>query len=203
MSTFDGARARVAGATGLNGGGVSSGQLAAAVADRAPKSATYLVKTADGNLPNAQALDAIGSLPGIALVNADGTVSKATGSDLPSHTHTGVVVERTYVIHGGGSTITTGVKLDMLFGAAMTVTDIYAMADQSGSIDIRHWLDDFASYPPDSGDNVYTFTINNDDSRHVSGLSLAISAGDVLRINVQSVTSFQRVSVTLVGTRTV
>lgn len=202
MSDFQGARVRVGGSAGLAGGGVTSGELATAISGLAPSNATYITQTANGTLSAEQAL---GSLATGILKNTTttGVLSIATGADLPAHTSTGVPISKGFVIDGGGSTITTGVKFDILFESSMEITDIYVMGDQSGSIDIRLWVDDFASYPPVSGDNIYTLTTTTQISRHVSGLSLSVSAGDVMRINVQSVTSYQRASVALCGTRTV
>ena len=49
----------------------------------APTDATYIVKTANGTLSNEIALDSLGG-PGILKTAADGTLSIATGSDLPT-----------------------------------------------------------------------------------------------------------------------
>jgi hypothetical protein len=61
-------------------------QMAGASGAGAPTSAKYILQTADGSLPNAQALGALGS--GVLKSTAGtGVVSIATGADLPAHTH--------------------------------------------------------------------------------------------------------------------
>ena len=61
-------------------------QMAGASGAGAPFTAKYVVQTADGGLPNAQALGALGT--GILKsATTTGVLSIASGSDLPAHTH--------------------------------------------------------------------------------------------------------------------
>lgn len=205
MSALDGARARVGGSAGMNGGGVTSGALAAAIAGLAPGDATYIVQTANGTLTNEQALDAIASLPGIAKINADGSISKAVGADLPSHTHTGVVVGGGFLIDGGGVAIASGIKGDLEIPFAATITRIRVFQDQSGSIAVSGWKDTLANYPPLVGDLIYTVTISGSAVPGDSGaVSIPVAAGDIIRHNVNSTaTSITRVTVAYTMTRTV
>lgn len=200
--SFDGARARVGGATGLAGGGVTSGELTAAIAGLAPGDATYITQTANGTLSAEQALDAL-SGPGIALVNADGSISLATGSDLPAHTSTGVVVGASFIIDGGGVTITTGVKGDLQIPFAGTITQWTILPDQSGSISIGVWKDTYANYPPVVGDLLFTATLGATTKSQSGAISHAVTAGDILRFNVASVTTVERVTLALTMTRDV
>lgn len=210
MTSLTGARARVGGSAGMNGGGVTSGALAAAIAGLAPGDATYIVQTANGTLTNEQALDAIASLPGIAKINADGSISKAVGADLPSHTHTGVVSAIAYLIDGGGAEIATGIHgPGLMIPFACTITKATALADQSGSIVVDIWKDSYANYPPDNSDSITASapvtisTATKSEDATLSSWTTSVSAGDILRFNVDSVTDIEALTITLTITRTV
>lgn len=193
----------VIGVPGPPGGGVTSGDLSTAISGLAPGNATYITQTTNGTLSAEQAL---GSLATGILKNttSTGVLSIATGSDLPAHNHTGVAVSKGFVIDGGGSTITTGVKFDIVFESAMTITGWTALADQGGAISVGCWVDTYANYPPTAGDLLLTVAITATNSKaQATGLSHSVSAGDIMRINVGSVTDHQRVSIALTGTRTV
>ena len=108
-----------------------------------------------------------------------------------------------FVIEGGGSTITTGVKGDLEIPFACTINRVTLLADQSGSIVIDIWKDAYANYPPTVADTITASakpTISSatkaQDST-LTGWTTGISAGDVLRFNVDSVTSIQRVTLSL------
>lgn len=113
-----------------------------------------------------------------------------------------------FVIDGGGSTITTGVKGDLVVDFACTINSATLLADQSGSIVVNIWKDTYANFPPVVGDKItasapptITTATKSTDST-LTGWTLAIAAGDVLRFNVDSVTTVQRVTLDLKVTRT-
>lgn len=199
------------GVPGLSGGGVTSGELATALAATAPTGATYITQTAHAGLSAEQALSSIASLPGIAKINADGSISKATGADLPSHNHTGVIYDRQFIIDGGGSTITTGIKGDFRIPVASTITEWNLFADQSGSIQIDLWRDTYTNYPPVNADSITgSAPISMTSVDHyavatagLTGWDTTLDAGDIIRVNVDSVTSIQRVTLVLWLTRTI
>jgi hypothetical protein len=109
----------------------------------------------------------------------------------------------TFVIDGGGATITTGVKGDLEIPFGCTVQGWTLMADQSGSIVVDVWKDGYANFPPVVGDSITASAkptvsaATKGQSSTLTGWTTAISAGDILRFNVDSVSSCQRVTLSL------
>lgn len=108
-----------------------------------------------------------------------------------------------FIIDGGGSTITTGVKGDIIIDAACTITQVTLLADQSGSIVIDLWKDSYGNHPPTVADTITASakpTISSatkaQDST-LTGWTKNITAGDIIRFNVDSVTSIQRCLVSI------
>ncbi len=107
------------------------------------------------------------------------------------------------MIDGGGSTITTGVKGDIgPFAFPCEIEEVHALGDQTGSIQIDVWKDTYANFPPVDGDSItasapIVITTSNKGSPNISTWTKSIAAGDVLRFNVDSVTSLQRVELAL------
>lgn len=113
------------------------------------------------------------------------------------------------VIDGGGAVITTGVKGDLgPFPFPCVITEVTALADQSGSIVIDVWKDAYANYPPVDGDSITAsapITIsatNKSQDATLTAWTTSIAAGDTLRFNVDSVTTLQRVTLALKLRRT-
>lgn len=113
-----------------------------------------------------------------------------------------------FIIDGGGATITTGVKLDLgPFDFDIELEAATALADQSGSIEIDLWVEDFASYPPTVADSIVAsapieiVTDTNSQDTTLSGWTTTIPAGNTIRVNVNSVTSIQRCGIALKYTR--
>lgn len=107
------------------------------------------------------------------------------------------------VIDGGGSAITTGVKVDFRFPVAGTIIRNTLLADQAGSIVIDIWKDVFANYPPTVADTITAAakpTLSaaqaSEDST-LTGWTTAIAAGDTFRINVDSAATITRVTLVL------
>lgn len=112
------------------------------------------------------------------------------------------------VIDGGGSTITTGIKVDVEIPFACTINRVTMLADQSGSIVVDIWKDTYANYPPTGADSItasakptITTATKSQDST-LTGWTTSITAGDTLRFNVDSVTTIQRVTLSLKVTKT-
>lgn len=113
-----------------------------------------------------------------------------------------------FVIDGGGSTITTGVKGDIEIPYAATLTGWTLLADQSGSIQLDLWKDTYANYPPTVADTItasdkplFSSTTKGQDLSP-TGWTTSVTAGDTIRVNVDSVTTCQRVTLSLRFTRT-
>jgi hypothetical protein len=82
------------------------------------------------------------------------SVTGPTGPTGPTGATTNVTAGIEFIIDGGGSVITTGVKGDLQIPFNCTITAWTLMADQSGSIVIAIWKDTLANYPPTSADSI-------------------------------------------------
>ncbi len=108
-----------------------------------------------------------------------------------------------FVIDGGGSVITAGIKGDIPVGFDCVITRAELLADQTGSIVIDIFKDNFASFPPTVGQSITASakpTISSsdkDEDTTLTGWTTTITKGDILRFNVDSVTTIQRVTVAL------
>lgn len=109
-----------------------------------------------------------------------------------------------FVIDGGGATITTGIKGDIQIPYACTITAVRLLANQTGSIAVDIWNDTYANFPPTDADSITASavpTITTDvksENTTLTGWDTTVVAGDILRFNVDSVTSIQRVTVVLI-----
>lgn len=108
-----------------------------------------------------------------------------------------------FVIDGGGSTITTGIKGYLPIDFGCTILEVEMLADQSGSIVIDIWKDTYANFPPLDADSItasavptISTAVKAQDAT-LTGWTTSITAGDILAFNVDSVTSIQRVTVAL------
>jgi hypothetical protein len=77
------------------------------------------------------------------------------------------------------------------------------LADQSGSIVVDIWKDTYANYPPTVADTITAAakpTISattKSQNATLTGWTTAITAGDTLRFNVDSITTCTRVLISL------
>lgn len=125
----------------------------------------------------------------------------ATAAQLPTNQK---LTTLTFVIDGGGSTITTGVKGDLISDFAGTIQSATVLADQSGSIVIDVWKRAYALDTPPTVSNTITASALPTLASHQSsqdttltGWTTSITAGDVIRFNVNSATTVTRVSISL------
>ena len=108
-----------------------------------------------------------------------------------------------FIIDGGGSVITTGVKGYLEVPFDCTIERQTLLADQTGSIVIDIWKDTFANFPPLVADTITASakpTISagvKDQDATLTGWTTAISEGDILAYNVDSVTTIERVTMSL------
>jgi len=114
----------------------------------------------------------------------------------------------TFIIDGGGSPISTGIKGDLEIPFACTIDSLKVLADQSGSIVIDIWKDTYANFPPTGPDTITASakpTISGATKATdttLTGWTTAITAGDILRFNVDSATTVTRVVLSLKVTKT-
>ena len=109
-------------------------------------------------------------------------------------------------IDGGGTTITTGLKGEILVPFACTITAATLLADQTGSIVVDVYKSDYASYPPSasicaSAKPTISASNKTTDST-LTGWTVAVAANDTLRFNVDSVTTINRCTVVLTVLKT-
>ena len=112
------------------------------------------------------------------------------------------------VVDGGGATITTGEKFEVQIPFNCVITLNTVLLDQIGSIVFDIWKDTFANYPPTVADTItasakptVSAAMKSTDST-LTGWTTAITAGDTLRFNVDSVTTAQRATLILKVTKT-
>jgi hypothetical protein len=130
-----------------------------------------------------------------------GQVLKATTGANPAFADD--VISITFIIDGGGATITTGVKGDLTIPFAATIVEWTLLADQTGSIVVDIWKDTEANHPPTVADTITASakptlsSVSHNRSSTLTGWTTAITAGDVLRFNVDSITTCTRVTLSL------
>lgn len=99
--------------------------------------------------------------------------------------------------------LNTGVLGELQVDFACTITGITLLADQTGSATVDIWVDSYANYPPTDADSITGPTppsISNGvkaNDTTLLGWTTAISAGDILRFNLDSVTSISRLTIKL------
>jgi len=130
------------------------------------------------------------------------------GTGITTSTNGVTVSDLIFIIDGGGSAITTGVKGYIEVPFACTINQWTLLADQSGSIVVDIWKDTYANYPPVVADSItasakptITSAIKNQSST-LTGWTTSISAGDILGFNVDSITTCTRVTLAIKVTRT-
>lgn len=108
-----------------------------------------------------------------------------------------------FIIDNSGTVLATGIKGDLQIPFACTITGVTALADQSGSVVVDIWKDSYANYPPTDADSITAsapVTISaatKSTDTTLTGWTTAISADNILRFNVDSVTTITRVCIML------
>ena len=107
----------------------------------------------------------------------------------------------------GSAAITTGAKMWMVVPFDCEITQATLLADQSGSIVIDIWKDTYANHPPTDADSItasapptLSTAIKSQDST-LTGWTKTLSKGDIIRFNVDSITTCTRVLLVLDITR--
>ncbi len=115
------------------------------------------------------------------------------------------VVALNFVIDGGGSALTTGVKGFLEIPFAMTLTGVTVLADQTGSAVIDIWKDTYANYPPTVADSItasakptLSSAAKTKDTT-LTGWTTTVNAGDILAFHLDSVATVQRLTIALTG----
>lgn len=153
-------------------------------------------------------LDAAGDLIVASAADTAAILAKGTDGQVLRSTSSGLSWEDDFydvefIIDGGGSVITTGIKGDYRISNPGVIVAATLLAHQSGSIVVDIWKDTRANFPPTDADSITAAappTLSSaDDSEDttLTGWTTAIAAGDILRFNVDSVTTITRVTVHL------
>ena len=112
-----------------------------------------------------------------------------------------------FIIDGGGSAITTGVKGDLYIPDAFTITGVALLADQSGSIVVDLWVDTYANYPPTVADTITASakptlsSATKTKDTTLTGWTTSIGSDRTLRVNVDSASTVTRVVLAVWGVR--
>lgn len=108
---------------------------------------------------------------------------------------------------GGGVTVAAGAKVDIVAPFSGTITGWTMLADQTGDAVVDIWLDSYANFPPTIADTITAAakpTISaaaKATSTTLTGWTTAVTAGDVLRFNLDSAASITRLVLVLAYSR--
>lgn len=105
-----------------------------------------------------------------------------------------------FTIDGAGQVIATGPKLVYLsIPITCTITKARLLADATGSIVIDVWKDSYANFPPTVADTItasakptLSAARKSEDST-LTGWTTALTEGDILEVNVDSVSGISKV----------
>lgn len=108
-----------------------------------------------------------------------------------------------FVIDGGGAPITPGIKGDLVVPFNCTIKLIELLADQRGDIILDIWKARFADYPPTiagsiTGSSQPTLkSAEKGQDSTLAGWIPNVSAGDILRLNVNAASNLTRITLAL------
>lgn len=132
--------------------------------------------------------------------------SKVSISSIQSSINANAAIE--FVMAGVSAVIPTGVQGDLEVPFNCEIVRASLLADQVGNLVVDIWKDTYANYPPAVGDSItaaakptLTGVIKSQDST-LTGWTKTLSAGDVLRFNVDAVSAITRATLSLEVNRT-
>ena len=103
-----------------------------------------------------------------------------------------------FTLDNRNTVFATGVAGDIHVPFACTITGVFIFADQTGSIVLDLWKDSFANFPPTDADSITAsapVTISSAakaSDTTLTGWTTSIAAGDIIRVNIDSVSSITR-----------
>jgi hypothetical protein len=166
----------------LNGTGITMSGTVTAASFKRPSGLSTEYLMADGSVTTGGGIGATGSTPQIA---------RSFG----------------ITIDGGGSVISTGVQGDVVIPYSMTISSWTLIADQVGSIVIDVWKDTYANYPATQSDTItgsakptLSSSIKNQSST-LTGWTTNVNSGDIIRFNVDSVSTITKATLVIQGTQ--
>jgi hypothetical protein len=137
-----------------------------------------------------------------ALAGTSGALKKTAANTWALDDLTSTII---FIKDSGNSAVVldTGIMGDLQIDFACTITGVSMLGDQSGSAVVDIWKDTYANYPPTDADSItasapptISGTTKSTDTT-LTGWTTSISAGDTLRFNLDSVTSFTRLTIKL------
>jgi hypothetical protein len=143
-------------------------------------------------------LNTTGTASASTFLNGDGAwvaISEVTSNDR--------LASLGLVIDGAGSAITTGVKGYLRVPYNCDIQSVEIVADQSGSIVIDIWRDTYANFPPTVADSIVASakptlsSAQKSQNTTLTGWTKALTEGQYLAFNVDSVSTVTRVVLTL------
>lgn len=103
-----------------------------------------------------------------------------------------------FVKDNNGVVIPTGIQGDIHVPFACTITGIFIFTDATGSIVIDLWKDTYANFPPTDADTITAsapVTISSAQKATdttLTGWTTSVTAGDIIRVNVDSASTVTR-----------
>lgn len=126
------------------------------------------------------------------------TISSTGGGSAPTITDS-----LNYVITDGGSVISTGSKGCFEVGFTGTIVGVRLFSETSGSIVVDLQKDTYANFPPTSGDSICAAakptlsSAQKSQDTTLTGWTTSVTAGDVIRVVVDSASTVTQVTVAL------
>lgn len=146
----------------------------------------------DNDNPDLVAIEALAGTTGALRKTAENTWSLDDGTTNLMFIHDNV-----------GNAVETGIKGDIHVPFACTITGVFILADQTGSIVVDLWKDTYANYPPTDADSITAaapVTISGAakaTDTTLTGWTTSVAAGDIIRVNVDSVSAITRFTLAL------
>lgn len=115
------------------------------------------------------------------------------------------------IFDGGDSVLSTGIQLDIVVPFDCVINSVELLAAQTGSIVFDIWKNIYANFPPTNIDTIINTGaggikpgISNDvkSQPSINNWSTSLSIGDVLRFNIDSISSIKKCNLILSVTRT-
>lgn len=107
------------------------------------------------------------------------------------------------VLENGGSVLATGVYADIECPFDGTITSYTLLADQTGSLVVDLWKNTYANFPPTVADTItasakptLSSAVKATNST-LTGWTKTFTAGDVIRINIDSASTIIRATLSL------
>lgn len=158
------------------------------------------------------------------MINSSAAIASSKLADFDTHsdedtlmsngTTWEVVTNGTYftinfIIDGSGAAIATGIKGDVIVDVDATILSATLLADQSCTMAVDIWKDTYANFAPDNTDSITdagttptTSAGTKYQDTSLTSWTTTISAGEILRFNVDANDNAQRMTVALKCKRT-